>query len=213
MNQPIRKMRSPLHGASLVKLETIRWKLLFYLRESTLSMKRLTLLIVCIALFASTPLWAAEKEHISAPAFEKDIARQMVQQSIQKFEIAEDVSVEDAIASMQLRANMRNFKMVADLPLSEQVKAMGQDANYMRILAFCDALIAKKMVEFDIIFAGFLPCRIAVLQDGQGKGWIVTMNMDMMMHAVDLPAELQPLAKQVRDTIYDIVDAGVNGDL
>ncbi len=176
-------------------------------------MKRFILLIVCIALFAATPLWGAEKEHISAPAFEKDIARQMVQHSIQKFEIAEDVSVEDAIASMQLRANMRNFKMVADLPLSEQVKAMGQDANYMRILAFCDALIAKKMVEFDIIFAGFLPCRIAVLEDGQGKGWIVTMNMDMMMHAVDLPAELQPLAKQVRDTIYDIVDAGVNGDL
>ena len=70
----------------------------------------------------------------------------MVQQSIQKFEIAEDVSVEDAIQSMQLRANLRNFKMVADLPLSEQIKAMGEDASYMRILAFCDALIAKKMV-------------------------------------------------------------------
>ena len=114
---------------------------------------------------------------------------------------------------MQLRANMLNFKMVADLPLSEQVQAMGQDANYMRILAFCDALIAKKMVEYNIIFAGFLPCRIAVLEDSNGKGWIVTMNMDMMLHAVDLPENLQPLAQQVRDTIYAIVDAGVNGDL
>ena len=146
MSQPVRRTRSPLHGASLVQIETIRRKLLFSLRESTLSMKHLTRLILCIAPFATTPLWAAEKEQISAPAFEKDIARQMVQHSIQKFEIAEDVSVEDAIDSMQLRANMRNFKMVADLPLSEQVKAMGQDANYMRILAFCDALIAKKMV-------------------------------------------------------------------
>ena len=90
---------------------------------------------------------------------------------------------------------------------------MGEPANYMRILAFCDALIAKKMVEYDIIFAGFLPCRIAVLEDGDGKGWIVTMNMDMMLHAVDLPEDLQPLAKKVRDTIYSIVDAGVNGDL
>ena len=74
-------------------------------------------------------------------------------------------------------------------------------------------LIAKKMVEYDIIFAGFLPCRIAVLEDGDGKGWIVTMNMDMMLHAVDLPQELRPLATKVRDTIYSIVDAGVNGDL
>ena len=49
-----------------------------------------------------------------------------------------------------------------------------------------------------------------MLEDGNGKGWIVTMNMDMMLHAVDLPPELQPLAKRVRDTIYSIVDAGVN---
>jgi len=156
---------------------------------------------------------AGSKTEIETPAFDKAIAQQMINASIQRFELAEDVGVEDAVASMELRANMLNFKLVADLPLSEQVKSMGQEANYMRILAFCDALIAKKMVEHNIIFAGFLPCRIAVLEDGNGKGWIVTMNMDMMLHAVDLPPDLQPLAKQVRDTIYSIVDAGVNGDL
>ena len=62
------------------------------------------------------------------------------------------------------------------------------------------------MVEYNIIFAGFLPCRIAVVEDSEGKGWIVTMNMDMMLQAVDLPEDLQPLAVRVRDTIYSIVD-------
>ena len=177
-------------------------------------MKRyLTTLVTGIVLAATSQLASADKQHIVTPAFDKAVAQQLIQQSIQKFPLADDVSVDDAIESMQLRANMRNFKMVADLPLSEQVKSMGQDANFMRILAFCDALIAKKMVEFDIIFAGFLPCRIAVLEDSAGKGWIVTMNMDMMLHAVDLPEHLVPLAKQGRDTIYDIVDAGVNGAL
>ena len=61
--------------------------------------------------------------------------------------------------------DMLNFKLVADLPLSEQVKSMGQEANYMRILAFCDAVIAKQMVEFDIIFAGFKP-RLIFLTNG-----------------------------------------------
>lgn len=176
-------------------------------------MKPLKNLLVLFFLLTAMPSLGVEQASAAAPTSDKASAQQMVQQSIQKFEIAEDVSVEDAIQSMQLRANLRNFKMVADLPLSEQIKAMGEDANYMRILAFCDALIAKKMVEYDIIFAGFLPCRIAVIEDSEGKGWIVTMNMDMMLHAVDLPTDLQPLAKQVRDTIYDIVDAGVNGDL
>ncbi|MCB1792774.1 MAG: DUF302 domain-containing protein [Gammaproteobacteria bacterium] len=172
-------------------------------------------MIVSLALmFAfATVSHAGSKTEIATPAFDKMVAQQMVNNSIQRFEIADGVSVEDAVQSMQLRSNMLNFKLVADLPLSEQVKSMGEDANYMRILAFCDALIAKKMVDYNIIFAGFLPCRIAVVEDANGKGWIVTMNMDMMLHAVDLPEDLQPLAKKVRDTIYSIVDAGVNGDL
>ena len=175
-------------------------------------MKRLIVTVV-LAFALGASVHAGSKKEIDTPPFDKAIAQQMISNSIQRFEIAEGVSVDDAVQSMQLRSNMLNFKLVADLPLSEQVKAMGEDANYMRILAFCDALIAKKMVEYDIIFAGFLPCRIAVLEDSQGKGWIVTMNMDMMLHAVDLPEELQPLAEKVRDTIYSIVDAGVNGDL
>jgi len=156
---------------------------------------------------------AGEKQKIDTPAFDETIARQMISDSIQRFPLAEDVSIDDAIDSMKLRANTLNFKLVADLPLSEQVKAMGEEARYMRILAFCDALIAKRMVDYDLIFAGFLPCRIAVVEDAEGKGWLVAMNMDMMLHAVDLPEDLKPLAKQVRDTIYSIVDAGVNGDL
>jgi uncharacterized protein (DUF302 family) len=171
-------------------------------------------LLISIALvFGLTGAAYAQQKAGDAPVMDKAIAQQMVANSIQRFKLAEDVTVEDAIDSMKLRANGLNFKLVADLPLSEQVKAMGKDANYMRILAFCDALIAKKMVEYDLIFAGFLPCRIAVLEDSQGQGWLVTMNMDMMLHAVDLPEDLQPLAQQVRDTIYEIVDAGVNGDL
>ena len=176
-------------------------------------MKELPLFIAALTIALAGLSQAGSKTEIETPAFDRAIAQQMINASIQRFELAEDVSVDDAVASMELRANMLNFKLVADLPLSEQVKAMGEEANYMRILAFCDALIAKKMVEHDIIFAGFLPCRIAVVEDSDGKGWIVTMNMDMMLHAVDLPDNLQPLAEKVRDTIYSIVDAGVNGDL
>jgi len=51
------------------------------------------------------------------------------------------------------------------------------------------------------------------MKDAKGQGWIVTMNMDMMVKGISLPKDLQPLAIKVRDTIYSIVDAGVNGDL
>jgi uncharacterized protein (DUF302 family) len=175
-------------------------------------MHKLTISLM-LTLVLTLPAMAAAPQSAQPPEVDSATMQQMINGSIQRFQIAEDVTVDDAIDSMTLRANMLNFKLVADLPLSEQVEAMGEEANFMRILAFCDALIAKKMVEFDIIFAGFLPCRIAVLEDSEGKGWIVTMNMDMMLQAVDLPEDLQPLAQRVRDTIYSIVDAGVNGDL
>ncbi len=150
---------------------------------------------------------------VSAQEMDPAMMQAMVQQSIQKWKIDDGVSVQDAIDSMQLRANLLNFMQVADLPLSEQVRAMGQEnVPYMRILAFCDALIANEMVKFDIIFSGFLPCRIAVVEDENGDGWITTMNMDMMLHAVELSPELEPLARRVRDVIYEIVEAGVTGD-
>lgn len=171
-------------------------------------------LLITLALLLSGGAYAAkEKQKLDTPPFDKEIAQQMVRASIQKFPLADGVSIDDAIASMKLRANFLNFKMVADLPLSDQIKAMGKESRRMEILAFCDALIAKQMVDYDIIFAGFLPCRIAVVEDDKGQGWIVTTNMDMMLHAVDLPDRLKPLAQKVRDTIYSIIDAGVNGDL
>ena len=172
-------------------------------------MKKIFIPVITILLV----LGAALAEETTKQAVADDVARQVVQESIQKFKIADDISIEEAIESMMLRANFLNFKMVADLPLSDQVRAMGEEANYMRILAFCDALIAKKMVEFDPIFAGFLPCRIAVVEDDDKQGWIITMNMDMMLNTVELSPELTPLAEQVRDSINSIVDAGVNGDL
>jgi uncharacterized protein (DUF302 family) len=172
--------------------------------------KILVSLMLALGLMATVQ--ASEVE--PAPEMEMDRAmmQQMVQQSIQKWKIEDGVSVQDAVDSMQLRANLLNFMLVSDLPLSEQVKAMGEEANYMRILAFCDALIANEMVKYDIIFSGFLPCRIAVVEDANGQGWITTMNMDMMLYAVDLTPELEVLAKRVRDIIYEIVEAGVTGD-
>jgi uncharacterized protein (DUF302 family) len=168
-------------------------------------MKRMILaLLLGLGLMASA--------QISAMEMDKATMSQMVQHSIQKWKINDGVSVQDAIESMQLRANLLNFMQVADLPLSEQVKAMGETGPYIRILAFCDAKIANEMVKFDIIFTGFLPCRIAVIEDEQGQGWITTMNMDMMLNAVELTPELETVARRVRDVIYEIVEAGVAGE-
>ena len=123
------------------------------------------------------------------------------------------IGMDEAIDSMKLRANSLNFKLVAHMPLSEQVKAMGEDSRRMEIFQFCDALIAKQMVEYNIVFAGFLPCRIALVEGADGNASIVTLNMDTMVQSVELTEDLQKLGMKVRNTIFSIVQAGVEGDL
>jgi uncharacterized protein (DUF302 family) len=127
--------------------------------------------------------------------------------------VADGVEADDAIASMKLRANMLNFKLVSHLPLSEQVKSMGGESNRMEIFQFCDALIAAQMVKHSLAFAGYLPCRISLVEDDAGQAWLVTLNMDKTMSDASLPAKLKELGLQVRNNIYSIISAGAEGDL
>lgn len=130
-----------------------------------------------------------------------------------KCKVAEDVSADDAIDSMKLRANFLNFKLVGHLPLSEQVKANGGESNRMEIFQFCDATIAAQMVKHSMAFAGYLPCRISLVLDDAGQAWLITLNMDSTMGDAALPKKLQSLGMRVRNSIYSIMSAGAEGDL
>ena len=90
---------------------------------------------------------------------------------------------------------------------------MGGDSNRMEIFQFCDAVIAAKMVKHSLAFAGYLPCRIALVEDDEAKVWLVTLNMDKTMSDASLPVELVTMGMQVRNNIYSIITAGAEGDL
>ena len=146
-------------------------------------------------------------------AFELSDQCQDAEMGMIKCKVSEDVSADDAIESMKLRANMLNFKLVGHMPLSEQVKSMGGESNRMEIFQFCDAMIAAKMVKHSMAFAGYLPCRISLILDDKGQPWLITLNMDKTMSTATLTPELQGLGMKVRNNIYSIITAGVEGDL
>lgn len=162
-------------------------------------MKNSLLLFVCLFIFSFPTLATAPKINI--------------EDTVIKMPLAEGVSIDDAVTSMKLRANIRNMKLVAELPLSKQIEAMGQKARRMEIYQFCDPLTAQRMVEANINFAAYLPCRIAVVEDEKGQGWLVMMNLDMMLNGATLSDDLKAEAMKVRNTLMDILQAGANGDL
>jgi uncharacterized protein (DUF302 family) len=133
--------------------------------------------------------------------------------TVVKMPLAEDVSMDDAIDSMKLRANALNFKLVAHQPLYKELEAMGLETKRVEIFQFCDARIANAMITEDINFAAYLPCRITLIEDQQGQPWLVTLDLDKVIAMADLPPSLMGHATKVRDTIREIMTAGASGDL
>ena len=136
-----------------------------------------------------------------------------LEKTVLKVPLEEGVALEDAVESMKLRANILNIKLVAELPLSKQIKAMGEKSNFIGIYQFCDALTAKKMVEYDMNFAAYLPCRISLVEDKNGKGWLIMMNMEMLLNNPKLNPQLKAKAETVWKNLKAIMNAGAAGEL
>lgn len=128
--------------------------------------------------------------------------------------VAKDLTYEDVVDSMKLRANSHNMMFVAHQPLSAQLEAMGQEnVNTLEIFQFCDPLIAGKMVKFNPIFSAYMPCRIAMVSDDAGALTLYMLDIRPLMADANLPAELLTLGKDVDFKLRDIMQAGANGEL
>jgi len=134
--------------------------------------------------------------------------------TVWKIPVSEDLEVADVEEAMRFIANDHNIKNVGELPLSEQVESMtGEKQRYLKIFMFCDPLTAVQMLDFSDAYSAYLPCRISVVEDKQGKFWLYSLNMDMMIHGgTPLPTELFDEANRVKDIILDIMERGAEGD-
>jgi uncharacterized protein (DUF302 family) len=147
----------------------------------------------------------------SEPSKTKPLPVLDIAQTVIKMPLTKGVSMNDAVEAMKIRANALNIKLVSEMPLSKQIEAMGEKSRRIDIFQFCDPLTAKKMVEYDINFSAYLPCRIALVEDAKGQGWLVMMNLDMFIQDPKLSPALKADAIKVRDTLNEIMQAGATG--
>lgn len=163
-------------------------------------MKKLFAAAALLAAFAAAPVIAAPQ---AGPA-------------VLKMQVKPGVSMDDAAESMRLRANALNLKLVAELPLSKQVEAVvGKPQRTITIFQFCDAVTAKDLIDVDVELAIYMPCRIALVEDAQGRGQLVMMDIDVEALAKQkkLPPALKARIAEVRKSLEAIMKAGANGDL
>ena len=179
---------------------------------------------VALAIWRGPALWnyATAFQHFDGKAFEtyQGMADRLVETgnaaeaTVWRAKVAEGLSFEEVDESIKQVAIDRNIRGVGELPLGDQVAAMtGQPWRKLNIYLYCNPLTAAKMVEHSIAYAAYLPCRISLVEDENGDLWVITLDMDMMIHGgKPLPTDLLEEALEVKDIMQDIMARAAEGD-
>ncbi|MBF0191789.1 MAG: DUF302 domain-containing protein [Magnetococcales bacterium] len=125
-----------------------------------------------------------------------------------------DLTPADIKESLKSLASAKDFLFVGEAPFYKQVEATtGKPYRHVEFLSFCDAKVGKMMADYQDAYTAFMPCRIALVRDKQGKLWLYSMNLDMMIHGgKQLPPELRKEAIRIRNVIKELMAGAAKGE-
>lgn len=145
--------------------------------------------------------------------------QEMIAMMAVKYPAKEGLSFDDVVEAMKTKANEVNFKFVGHNPLWKDVVAISGKTDTPRVefFSFCDAMVARDLLDLSLEFAVFLPCRIAVVEDAHKKIWVLTLDwdvrwLDASKNPNQISASLREKAILVREAIDKIMRAGANGE-
>ena len=136
-----------------------------------------------------------------------------------KKKVAEGITFDEVVESMEIKANDVNFKKVGHSQFWKDVSAIsGLPTLRVEVLHFCDATVGRAMLDYSPEFVIFIPCRIAVLEDAEGDIWVMTLDWDVSWLAMawhpdsKLEEGLKQEAIRLRDAMEEIMHAGATGE-
>ena len=134
--------------------------------------------------------------------------------TVWKKALEEGVSPEDAEEAMDSAAVELGIMAVGKLPLSVQVEKMTEKKQrFLKIFQYCNPITAMTMVDHSDAFSAYLPCRISLIEDKQGKFWLYALDMDLMISGgKTLPPKLLKEATKVKEVMLTIMERGATGE-
>lgn len=145
--------------------------------------------------------------------------QEMIAMMAVKYPAKEGLGFDDVVEAMKTKANEVNFKFVGHSPLWKDVVAISGKTNTPRVefFSFCDAMVARELLDLSLEFAIFLPCRIAVVEDAYKKIWLLTLDwdvkwLDSSKNPNQISDSLRNKAIMVREAIDKIMKAGAAGE-
>ena len=145
--------------------------------------------------------------------------RDMIAMMAVKYQAKDGLSYDEVVEAMKVKANEINFKFVGHNPLWKDIVAITgkQDTPRVEFFSFCDAMVAREILDYSLEFAIFLPCRVAVVEDAYKKIWVMTLDWDVRwLDASPNPNKITGKMREnsilVRDAIDKIMRAGALGE-
>lgn len=143
----------------------------------------------------------------------------MIAMMAMKYPAKEGLSYDDVVEAMKTKANELNFKFVGHSPLWRDVVAISGKTDTPRVefFSFCDAMVARELLDLSLEFAIFLPCRVAVVEDANKKIWLLTLDwdvrwLDTSKNPNQMSQSLRSKAIMIREAIDKIMRAGASGE-
>lgn len=134
-----------------------------------------------------------------------------IKQTVVKMALDEGVTTEQAEEAMMAKAEAIKLKKVAQQRVSKFLKKKGVDMPHLSIFQFCNPMDARTMVIANPVFSSYMPCRISMVEDENGKLWLMMLNLDMLINSELLPADVVETAVKVNQQMLDVMAAGASG--
>ncbi|MCB1786997.1 MAG: c-type cytochrome [Chromatiaceae bacterium] len=135
-----------------------------------------------------------------------------IRQTMAKMPISSTVTVDEAISAMRSRAYDLNLRVVGEQHISSEQRSRGINARYLTVLQFCSPSDSHTLINANPIFAGYMPCRIAIVEDAQSKLWLVMFNLDIMVDSSLLPPDVVETAVRINRSMLSIMASGATGE-
>ena len=147
-------------------------------------------------------------------------ARSEVADSIQITEIAQTVvrmaaeqgvTPEQAEEAMLAKAEEIGLMKVGQQKVSQFLARQDVQMPHLSIHQFCNPLDARVMVMADPILSSYMPCRISMVEDENGKLWLMMLNLDMLINSKLMPGDVVETAIKVNQQMLEVMTAGATG--
>ena len=127
--------------------------------------------------------------------------------------VAEDIESDDVKESIEALAEEYNMRVTGYVKMFTKEDAKPDEVKEARIWSLCSLHIAKVFLNHSRFFGGFMPCRIMLVEYGNGERHLVTMDLELAIHGgAPLPKEMLELAKKVQIAMDEIPSRAANGD-